>query len=290
MEQVHNHLVITDEITAIILDENITIDNNKIIIENSTSLFIEYKNMTDYNVVVEIKKGDVFIMENYIGNHKSKTEQNIILNKDSSLTRFHYNSKTNSSILNENIKLYKNAHIKDAFVDFSNNDIKQNCIYELLEEGASAKVRIGILGHMNTEKNIKIDMTHLAPNTASIMENYGVSKDNADLTIDGIGRITKGQYGSSSHQVNKIIVFDDTAKGKVNPYLFIDEHVVDASHGASVGRMNEDHLYYLQSRGLSKKEAIQLVVYGYFAPVLDYITFDYQKELFKTMLKEKVEL
>ena len=62
------------------------------------------------------------------------------------------------------------------------------------------------------------------------------------------------------------------------------------AYGASVGKIDEDHLYYLQSRGLSKQDAMHLVTYGYFLPVLEFISVDSLKERFSDVLKEKVGL
>ena len=91
------------------------------------------------------------------------------------------------------------------------------------------------------------------------MDNYGVTKDHSELVFDGVGKIDKGMSQSSSHQTSKIIVFDPTCKAKANPYLYIDEYDVKASHAAGVGKMDEDHLFYLESRGLSKNAAMKLI-------------------------------
>jgi len=55
----------------------------------------------------------------------------------------------------------------------------------------------------------------------------------------------------------------------VDPKLLIDEYDVKASHGAAIGRINDDELFYLESRGLDETLAKQLIVFGYLAPFLD---------------------
>jgi Fe-S cluster assembly protein SufD len=55
----------------------------------------------------------------------------------------------------------------------------------------------------------------------------------------------------------------------VNPILLIDEYDVKAGHGATVGKIEEQQLYYLQSRGLTKAEAEKLIIKGYIKPILD---------------------
>ena len=118
------------------------------------------------------------------------------------------------------------------------------------------------------------------------MDNYGVVKDEGKLVIDGIGTITKGQHGSASHQTNKIMVFDAKCVASANPYLYIDEYDVKASHAAGVGKMDEEHLYYLQSRGLSKKQAMHLITYGYLKPVIEVVDNEMLKERFEKALSK----
>ena len=118
------------------------------------------------------------------------------------------------------------------------------------------------------------------------MDNYGVAKDEAHLVIDGIGTITNGQNGSASHQTNKIIVFDPKCYASANPFLYIDEYDVQASHAAGVGKMDEEHLYYLQSRGLTKRQAMQLITYGYLMPVVEVVDNQMIKERFELALSK----
>ena len=149
-------------------------------------------------------------------------------------------------------------------------------------------MRLAALARGEEKKHLTLSLVHEAPFTTGIMDNYGVVKNQANLIIDGIGTIKKGNHQSNSHQTNKIIVFDKGCNAKANPYLYIDEYDVKASHGASVGKIDEEHLYYLQSRGLSKEDAMHLVTYGYFIPVLEFIDNDELKELFNETLREKV--
>ena len=65
----------------------------------------------------------------------------------------------------------------------------------------------------------------------------------------------------------KIIVFDEEASGVASPILKIDENDVKASHGAVVGQLNNDHMFYLMSRGLTQDEARMIITLGYLKPV-----------------------
>ena len=68
--------------------------------------------------------------------------------------------------------------------------------------------------------------------------------------------------------------------------MYIDDYDVQASHAAAVGKMDEEHLYYLQSRGLTKKQAMQLITYGYLMPVVEVIDNDMIKKHFEQSLSK----
>ncbi len=83
---------------------------------------------------------------------------------------------------------------------------------------------------------------------------------------------------SKTRQEAKIIVFDEKCRGKASPVLNISENDVEASHGAAVGKLNEMHLFYLMSRGLSKEEAKRLITLGYLKPIENRFEEDTIKE------------
>ena len=109
------------------------------------------------------------------------------------------------------------------------------------------------------------------------MENYGVCEDSSNLSFLGSSKIIKGAHNSATHQSAKIMVFDKNCVAKASPTLCIDENDVQASHAAVVGRINEDHIFYLTSRGIEEKEAKKLITLGYLMPILSH--FNNQKTI-----------
>ncbi|MGL5915281.1 MAG: SufD family Fe-S cluster assembly protein, partial [Culicoidibacterales bacterium] len=84
------------------------------------------------------------------------------------------------------------------------------------------------------------------------------------------------------------MVLDDGAKATTNPILLIDEHDVTAGHAASVGRIDAETLYYLQSRGLTNQEANALVTLGFLMPLLESITDQTLREKLLQVIETKV--
>ena len=148
------------------------------------------------------------------------------------------------------VKVHRDADFEAYMADFSVFQGKVEVLVELLEEGAECNWLI-----------------HSAPHTTATMSNYGITKDESRLIFKGTGTIEKGAVKTNTKQVAKIIVFDPKSDGVASPALVIDDNDVSASHAAVVGRLNEEHLYYRQSRGVSLEDAKRLIASGYLKPI-----------------------
>ena len=119
------------------------------------------------------------------------------------------------------------------------------------------------------------------------MENYGVCKNSSDLEFLGDAIIKKGAKKATTKQSAKIVLFDKTCHAKASPKLCIYENDVEASHGASEGQINPDHVYYLVSRGLTEEEAKKLITLGYLNPIVKYFNDEkIKKQIVNSITKE----
>lgn len=220
--------------------------------------------------------------------------ENAVLNRtmevgeDAHVNIFNENNSENKELITfkDQGSVGANSFVQLGYAELSDGCLEAAYHYDLDGEGADVRVRMATLAKEEEKKHYEVLIKHNKPHTTGIMDNYGVTKDKGHLVIDGIGTITKGQHGSASHQTNKIMVFDPECYASANPYLFIDEFDVKASHAAGVGKMDEDHLYYLQSRGLSSRDAMQLITYGYLKPVIEVVDNEMLKERFETVLSK----
>ena len=90
------------------------------------------------------------------------------------------------------------------------------------------------------------------------------------MHFKGISHIKNGSIKSKTRQSAKIMVFDPKCHAKANPILKIDENDIEASHAAIVGKVNDEHMFYLCSRGISENDAKQLITLGYLKPITNY--------------------
>ena len=166
------------------------------------------------------------------------------------------------------INMRENSVVEGYFADFTVGKEAFNFTANLLERNATMNWHLASLTAGKDNKTFDISVNHLYPSTFARMENYGVCKDDGKLVFSGISSIQNGSKGSKTHQDSKIMVFDKLSNGIAKPILKIDENDIEASHAAVVGKINDEHLFYLTSRGLSESEARELITFGYLKPII----------------------
>ena len=170
------------------------------------------------------------------------------------------NSKT---MIIEEHSVKENGMLKVAYGDLERGDNTHKTSYKLLGQNASLDVRMAYISDEEDKKKLDIYVDHIVGNTNSNVEVYGVMKQKAAFKADVTSHIVKGASGSEAHQASRVLNFDSNVNANVSPILLIDENDVKASHACSMGSVDENHLYYLQSRGLTPKDAVSLIVSGY---------------------------
>ncbi len=115
---------------------------------------------------------------------------------------------------------------------------------------------------------------HVGSRTASDLLYKGALRDASRVVYSGLIRIHPGARGSDAYQTNRNVVLSDQAKADSIPNLEIENNDVRCSHAASVGPVDEDVRFYLESRGIPRDEAEQLIVTGFFQEVLDRVPLE----------------
>lgn len=144
-------------------------------------------------------------------------------------------------------------------------------IIELVGEGAQAQILGLFIGKNNDEFIIKTTQSHLAPNTKSDLLIKSVLYDSSKLNFDGLIKIEKAAQRSDAYQRNESLVMNTGARVDTKPTLEILANDVRCTHGATIGKIDEEQLFYLNSRGINKKEAERLIIEGFFEGVLSRI-------------------
>jgi Fe-S cluster assembly protein SufD len=129
---------------------------------------------------------------------------------------------------------------------------------------------------------------HQVGNTTSDLLFKGALQDQARTVYAGLIRIEKGAARSDAYQANRNLVLSDHAKATSIPMLEIDNNDVRCTHGATVGPVDPNHLFYLQSRGIPGRTAMRMLVQGFFGQVLDRIPFEQARQMVETELEARL--
>lgn len=139
----------------------------------------------------------------------------------------------------------------------------------LAGENASVEVVGLVLGKGSDAGSFEVYITHAAPGTKSNVNVRAVLRGKSQFDFRGSVKIEKGAKGSDAYLRSDTLLFDDAKMGDDTPALEILEPDVKAGHAATVGKVDEQMLFYLMSRGLTKSQAEKLLIEGFAKPIMD---------------------
>lgn len=120
---------------------------------------------------------------------------------------------------------------------------------------------------------------HFAPETTSLITSKSISKDGGRTSYRGLVQIPKGSHGSRSTVRCDALILDSKSASDTYPTVKISEPDVTMAHEATVSKIGDEQLFYLQSRGIDKVTAEGLIVNGFVAPIVKQLPFEYAMEL-----------
>lgn len=193
-----------------------------------------------------------------------------------------------AGFVNRWAQLYNDAKLNVTNGLFNHGQVITNYLVDLRGEGAMADVHAVSITEDRHQQVANVTVNNYGRHTNGNILQKGVVLDHSRLSFNGIGHIFRGANGSESEQEERLLMFSDAARGDANPILLIDENDVKAGHAASVGRVAEEELYYLMSRGLSTNEARRLVIKAFLGQVLAQIHDKDLRQEFLDLIDEKL--
>ncbi|WP_314022365.1 Fe-S cluster assembly protein SufD [Gemella sanguinis] len=259
-----------------------------VISDNKQSLF--------NHVTLQVGKNAKFnFIENYINNDKSDSDPFNIVTEVVAHdgAKINYSSITNQPGEKRGTILRRGLTYRDALINWNVAAMDEADVYHdntthILGDGSEANLKIVTLGVKEQKTYFNSEVVNQGLNSKGDILQHGVLLDKSHIVFNGIGFIVKGATGSNAYQSSRMLTLSSDAKADANPMLLIDENDVMAGHGASLGRIDEEQLYYLQSRGLTRKESSRLLVHGFLSPVITELTVDKIKDLVTILIDEKI--
>jgi Fe-S cluster assembly protein SufB len=151
-------------------------------------------------------------------------------------------------------------------------------VYLLGERAHGETLSIAFAGK-NQHQDTGAKMVHLAPNTTSKITSKSVSRLNGRSTYRGLLHVAKGATNVKSSVRCDALLLDDTSKTDTYPYMEINQDDATITHEATVGKIGDEQIFYLMSRGFTEEEALTLIVNGFMEPFTKELPMEYAVEL-----------
>ena len=148
----------------------------------------------------------------------------------------------------------------------------------LAGEGAEANIYGAYVCGADEKVNVSVDMHHDVPHCNSRQLFKGIAGGNSRVDFYGKIIVAKDAQRTEAYQENHNILLSDEAKVDTKPQLEIYADDVKCSHGATIGRLNEEEQFYMRSRGITLEDAKVLQMISFIAPVLENIEDEVQRE------------
>ena len=275
----------------------IDIKDNAVIEEPLQYIVISDKEQSLFNhVTIQVGNNAKFnFIENYVNNQKEDKSpfslvSEVVAHEGSQVN---YSSITNQPGEKRGTILRRGLTYRDSLINWNVAAMDEADVYHdnttnILGDGSEANLKIVTLGVKEQKTYFNSEVVNQGLSSKGDILQHGVLLDRSHIVFNGVGFIVKGATGSNAYQSSRMLTLSSEAKADANPMLLIDENDVMAGHGASLGRIDEEQLYYLQSRGLTRKESSRLLVHGFLSPVISELTVDKIKELVTVLIDEKI--
>jgi Fe-S cluster assembly protein SufD len=182
---------------------------------------------------------------------------------------------------------------RDAGVEWTSASLGgsvQHVEAEARMQGDGSRVNwLGITFATGTQSLLTAPMLrHVGLSTESHMAFQTAVSDTGYSVFDGMVKIEKGAQGTNSRLEEHALHLSEKARNDSIPGLEIDANDVKAGHASTSGQVDAEQIFYMQARGLSKAEAIRMIVMGFFEPVLEQIPIDELRERLTDEIEQRV--
>jgi len=191
-------------------------------------------------------------------------------------------------LADQRAELQKDSTLRLFNVTLGGKFSKTRVEASLAGEGSNAELKAIYLASGQQFFDFHTLQDHRVGNTRSDLLFKGALQDVARTVYAGLIRIAKHAARSDAYQANRNLVLSAKAKATSIPMLEIDNNDVRCTHGATVGPVDPEHLFYLRSRGIPEPTAKRMLIQGFFGDVLDRIPFEHARKLVEAELEARI--
>jgi Fe-S cluster assembly protein SufD len=149
---------------------------------------------------------------------------------------------------------------------------------ELNGDSSETKIVGAFFGHNDQHFDVNARVWHQAEHTTADLVTRGVLDDTARSVYEGVQDVGRSAWDTNSYQRENTLMLSDDSEADASPKLIINNHDTEASHSATVGQVDREDLFYLTSRTIPERDARNMLVEGFFVPVLEEIEVEEFRE------------
>ena len=218
------------------------------------------------------------------------TNTEVVLGENASLDLYKLqNLNNNTTLVNSTfVQQEKSSTLNVNVLTFNGGIIRNEFTVDLIGEGADANISGMYLMDDNQHVDNQVKVIHSAPNCTSSELFKGVLDDKASGVFNGYIYVARDAQKTIAFQKNANILMTSTASIDTMPFLEIYADDVKCSHGATVGQLDKDALFYLMQRGISENDAKLLLMYAFITEVTNKISIAALKDSIDDMVKKRL--
>ena len=166
------------------------------------------------------------------------------------------------------VNCYNNSQFKQIIVNTSNSSNRNHTYVNLLKENSETELKGVFFGSSDQVVDNKTVVRHVEPNCKSDQKYKGILTGQSKASYLSKTHVEKIAQKTEAYQLSKGILLSDSCYFHSKPELRIFADDVICSHGSTIGPFNEELLFYIRSRGISKKQAISLLIKSFFSDII----------------------
>ena len=187
------------------------------------------------------------------------------------------------------ISVGNGAHVEFIAADAGRGDFSADIEIDLRGDDSSAELDAVYFGDGERKLDFNYVIRQRGKRTSATMTVRGALSDRCDKIFRGTLDFKRGSKGSTGHELEEVIILSSGTRNRSVPLMLAEEDEVDGHHAVSIGRLDEEKIFYLMSRGLDLAEAEKLIVEAAFNPVVEKIPDENLRAEILTRLQERLE-
>lgn len=218
------------------------------------------------------------------------TEYEITVGENAALEMYRIQNLDDTTSLSQHFKIkqLRDSRVHIVIISFNCGDIRNNISIDIDGEGCETKVYGLYLVDKNQHVENSLKVNHNVPHCSSMTQFKGIIDDEATAVFNGHVYVAKDAQKTDAQQNNANIILTPSAKIDTHPFLEIYADDVKCSHGTSTGQLDQEAMFYMQQRGISKKNAKMLLMYAFAAEISNHIGIEDLRVHIDDMIKRRL--